>query len=131
MLYRDGDKGNSNISGEELVVLLVSHGQFSRDSPVNTTTGYVLDGRNVWGSITGRVKPFLSSRTPVYTAFCAHPASHPMDSWVFPPGVKRKRFEADISPSPNAEFKNGGVILHFSVRLRGVVLEHTKILIFI
>jgi hypothetical protein len=41
----------------------------------------------------------------------AHPASYPVGTGALPPGVKRLGREADHSPPPIAEVKNGGAIL--------------------
>jgi hypothetical protein len=41
-----------------------------------------------------------------------HPVSYPMDTGYFPWGVKKPGREADHSPPPNAEVKNGPICFH-------------------
>jgi hypothetical protein len=60
-----------------------------------------------WGSIPGRGNEgtgffFL----PFQTCSGAHPASYPMNTEGYFPGVERPGFEADHSSSSSAEFKN-------------------------
>jgi hypothetical protein len=55
----------------------------------------------------------------------AHPASYPMGTGAFSPGVKRPGLEADHSPPTSAEGQeNVGLYVHSHIRLPGVVLNY-------
>jgi hypothetical protein len=59
----------------------------------------------------------------VQTESGAHPASYPMGTGSFSPGLKRTEREADHSPPSDAEIKNGGIILPLPINLHGVMLN--------
>jgi hypothetical protein len=53
--------------------------------------------------------------------------THPPNPWVpgtVYPTVKRPGRKSDHSPLSNAEFKNGGAIHRFSIRLHDLVLSY-------
>jgi hypothetical protein len=56
------------------------------------------------------------------TSSGAHPDSYLMRTMDYSPGVKRPKREADRSPPPSAEVKNGGDIPPSPIRLHGLVL---------
>jgi hypothetical protein len=92
----------------------------SRDSSVDPiATGYALDGL---GSISGRRKSFLYSTVSTGAQGPTQPPIQRVPG-IFPPGVKRKAYEADHSPPSVAEVQSGGVNLHSPTRLHGVVLN--------
>jgi hypothetical protein len=71
--------------------------------------GYGLDGE---GSIPSRARDFSLPQS-TQTGSGSHPASYPMGLST---GVKRQEREADYSPPPTAEVKNGGAIPPFCHR---------------
>jgi hypothetical protein len=78
-----------------------------------------LDGQ---GSIPGMGKFFLFSTACRPVLRPTHSPSH----WVprdYSPGVKWQGREADHSPPPSAEVKNGGTIPPLPIRLSGMVLN--------
>jgi hypothetical protein len=59
----------------------------------------------------------------VQTSSGAYPSSYPMGTGAFFMGVKRSRHEADHSPPPSVEVKNGGVIPLLPHMSSGMVLN--------
>jgi hypothetical protein len=78
----------------------------SRYSSVTLVTGYGMDGRGIGVKSPAGAREF-SLLHSVQTGSGAHPASYPNGTWGSIPGVKRKGYEADHSPPPSAEVKNG------------------------
>jgi hypothetical protein len=84
----------------------------SRGSAVGIATGYGLDERGV--KVRVPVGSELSLLHIVQTGFEANPASYPMGTEGFSPGVKRQGREADHSPPASAEFKRMWIYHPFS-----------------
>jgi hypothetical protein len=93
-----------------LINLMLRHLLRSRDSSVNTATGYRLGGR---GSIPGRGKRFFSN--PQRLDRLWGPPSILCNGYLglFYPGANWQGRKADHSPPSTAEIKNGGAIPQF------------------
>jgi hypothetical protein len=59
----------------------------------------------------------------VRTGSGAQPASYPMGTVGLSPGVRQQRREADHSPPPSAEAKNGGAMSPLPTRCHGTELN--------
>jgi hypothetical protein len=95
----------------------------SRDSSVGIALGYGLDDRGSRVRFSAGAGNF-SRHHRVQTGSGAHPASYPVGTRGFFPGVKRPGREADHSTPSSAEVKNvWSYISTPLIRLYGVVLS--------
>jgi hypothetical protein len=92
----------------------------SRNSSVDISTGYELDGR---GSIPVTVKIFFSSPQRPDRIWDLPSLLSNGYRGLFPRGVKRPGREAALSSLSSAEVKNGGAILPLRIHLHGLVLD--------